>query len=120
MSGERRPCAHYSLLVTLCGFMLRIVEYYGRYERARGGFARLPGWARAVMVVLALPGVLLVLLSLLALGVSIAALSLLTLPAYRLLSAVTGGRASSADRASADPDDDVERRPRFVDPVSVE
>ncbi len=49
---------------------------------------QLPGWARAIIGILAIPGVLLLALSILAVIVSILALLLLTVPVYRLLSAV--------------------------------
>lgn len=72
--------------------MADVFQYYGRLRSAGGGVRALPGWARAVVAVLAMPGVLLVLLSIVLLGVSVLALLLLTLPAYRLLAAVTGSR----------------------------
>jgi hypothetical protein len=94
--------------------MYRIFEYYSRYQTARGGFARLPGWARLIVALFALPGLILVALSLLALVVSIAALSLLTIPVYRVLSAVSGAGAPDARPAAAQGDE------QFVEPVSVE
>jgi hypothetical protein len=94
--------------------MYRIFEYYSRYQTARGGFARLPGWARLIVGLFALPGIILVALSLLALAVSIAALSLLTIPVYRVLSAVTGTGAPDARPAVAPGDE------QFVEPVSVQ
>jgi hypothetical protein len=45
----------------------------------------LPAWGRFIVLVLALPGICLIALSLLALAASIATLLLLTLPAYALL-----------------------------------
>ncbi len=70
---------------------MRIFEYYGRYEgfRARvGGFGFLE---RGVLFLAAVPGLVLMALSLVALGVSILALLLLTVPVYRLLVALRGG-----------------------------
>jgi hypothetical protein len=94
--------------------MYKIFQYYSRYQNARGGFARLPGWARFIVAVFALPGVALVALSLLALLVSIAALSLLTIPVYRVLSAMTGSGEPDAQPSVAQGDE------QFVEPVSVE
>ena len=45
----------------------------------------LPAWGRFIVMVLALPGICLIALSLLALAASIATLLLLTIPAYALL-----------------------------------
>ncbi len=78
------------------------LRYYAQFQTARGGWAALPGWARNVVGLFAVPGLLLVALSILMLGVSIAALLLLTVPVYRLLQALTGTRpaARSADPAA--------------------
>jgi hypothetical protein len=71
--------------------MMRIFEYYGRYQGFRARWTGLPAVARLVLFLLALPGLILMVLSILALGVSILALLLLTVPVYRLMMAVTGG-----------------------------
>jgi hypothetical protein len=73
---------------------VKIFEYYSRYESARGSFRRLPGWARLILMVFALPGIVALGLSLLAAGVSILALLLLTLPVLRVLNWVTGTPAT--------------------------
>ena len=75
--------------------MIRVVEYFGRAQRFRGTLIGLPGWARAILVVAALPGLIALSLSLLAVLVSLSALLLLTVPTYRLLWTVTGGRHSN-------------------------
>jgi hypothetical protein len=72
--------------------MQQVFRYYGQYQGFRGRFGGLPSWARAILFVLALPGLALLALSIVAGIVSILALLLLTVPAYRLLSAVTSGR----------------------------
>jgi hypothetical protein len=77
--------------------MIRIVEYVGRYEGFRGRYGRLPSWARLIVTVAAVPGILLVGLSIVALVVSILALLLLTTPVYWLLSALTAGKLSPLD-----------------------
>lgn len=52
----------------------------------------MPGWGRALLVLAAIPGLILAALSILALGVSILALLLLTVPAYKLVRLLSGGR----------------------------
>ena len=70
------------------------LRYYAQFQSARGGWAALPPWARNVVGLFAVPGLLCVALSILLLGVSIAALLLLTVPVYRLLQALTGSRVA--------------------------
>lgn len=70
--------------------MLKIIEYYGRAQDVRATMRRLPGWARFLVGIVALPGIILVGLSILAFVVSILALLVLTVPVYRLLAALTG------------------------------
>src|SRR5687768_3850583 len=70
--------------------MFKILEYYGRFQGMRGQLIALPGWARGLIFIAALPGVLLIALSILALLVSILALLLLTVPLYRVLNALVG------------------------------
>jgi hypothetical protein len=78
------------------------LRYYARFQSARGGWSSLPVWARNVVVLFALPGLALVALSIVALGVSLAALLLLTVPVYRLLQALTGARTTApADDSGA-------------------
>jgi hypothetical protein len=72
--------------------MVQIFEYAGRYQRVQSSLTRLPSWAKLVLFIFALPGLMGVALSILILGVSILALLLLTAPVYRLLAAVLGGR----------------------------
>ena len=59
-----------------------------RLNQWRVGIIGWPPWARSILFLLALPGIVLIALSFLALLVSILALLLLTVPAYRLLNAV--------------------------------
>ena|SRR5687767_2722476 len=82
---------------------MKIFEYYSRYESARGGFGRLPGWARAIVMVFALPGAVALGLSLFAAGVSILALLLLSVPVYRCLKWVTGAGDVSDDGPQKEP-----------------
>ncbi len=76
--------------------MERLWRYYGNYQSFRGRVTGLPPWARAIILIAALPGIAAIALSILALLVSILALLLLTVPLYRLLSAITGSRTASA------------------------
>jgi hypothetical protein len=70
--------------------MVKVFEYYSRFQGLRGQIIGLPGWARGLIFIAALPGVLLIALSLLALLVSILALLLLTVPLYRALKFLVG------------------------------
>src|SRR4051794_36142141 len=54
--------------------------------------AQLPSWARLILMLAALPGIVLIALSILAFLVSLLALLLLTVPLYRVLCAVLGVR----------------------------
>jgi hypothetical protein len=69
--------------------MQQLFEYYGRFQGLRGNLFGLPSWARVILFVLALPGIVVLGLSILAVLCSLAALFLLTVPAYRLLRAMT-------------------------------
>ena len=77
--------------------MFRVVEYTTRFQGARTSFGGLPSWARAVVLLAALPGLVLIALSILAFLVSVLALLLLAVPAYRLMKLLTGsGRPDEA------------------------
>jgi hypothetical protein len=75
--------------------MSRVVEYTTRFQGVRSSLVGLPSWARGIVLLAALPGLVLVSLSILAFLVSIAALLLLAVPAYRLMRWVTGAERSS-------------------------
>src|ERR1051326_8097707 len=77
--------------------MFKLFEYYGRYQNLRGSVGQWPGWARFILALFAMPGIVLLGLSILALLVSLAALLLLTVPVYRLLSAVCCGRVAAEE-----------------------
>jgi len=80
--------------------LLQFLEYYGRWQGFKGKASQLPSWARFILLVVALPGVVLIALSILAFLVSLLALLLLTVPLYRLLCAVCGVKAESAGMQS--------------------
>ncbi len=76
---------------------MRVVQYYSRWRDFRGGVAGLPGWARAIVMLFAIPGIVLAVLSIAALGVSILALLLLALPVYQVMDLLVGHRHEPAD-----------------------
>jgi hypothetical protein len=69
--------------------MFQFFEYYGKYQGLRQRWGTMPSWAKFIVFLFALPGILLGVLSILVLVVSILALLLLTVPAYRILKALT-------------------------------
>lgn len=98
--------------------MFQFLQYYARYQGFRSSLGGLPAWGRALLFLLALPGLLLMALSILALVVSILALLLLTLPVYRLLSgAAASDQATGVD--SVEPPDPFTGR-RHVDVTIIE
>jgi hypothetical protein len=68
--------------------MFRVFEYAGRFQTFRGRMGRLPGWAKLILLILALPGIALGILAIALFAVTILALFLLVAPAYRLLKAI--------------------------------
>ena len=78
--------------------MFRVVDYSNRFQGVRTGFGGLPSWARGVVFLAALPGIILIALSILAVLVSLLALLLLAVPTYRLMKAMTGGREPQLTR----------------------
>jgi hypothetical protein len=86
------------------------------------GVTGLPAWGRFIVLVLALPGIFLVALSLLALAASIATLLLLTVPAYGLLRRLADwlkGTGKPQDTREA-PRDPVVRPARRVEATVIE
>ena len=72
--------------------MFRLLEYYGRWQGFKSRTQQLPAWARFMLVIAAIPGVLLISLSLLALVVSILDLLLLTVPTLRIVTLLSGNK----------------------------
>ena len=91
--------------------MIQFVNYYGRFQGVRGKVTGLPFLARLILVILALPGLVLLGLSIVAFIVSLFALLLLTVPVYRLMSALFLPRVEQQQGAWA-------REPEFMSPVS--
>lgn len=71
-----------------------------RFRRFTFGVADMPKWARLILLIVMIPGIMLVVLSLFAVVVSILALLLFTVPVFKLLKAVTGdGRQDERPRS---------------------
>ena len=75
--------------------MIEFNQYYGRFQGFRGQIGGLPQWARTVVGIFAVPGLVLMGLSLLAFLVSLLALLLLTVPVYSLLRRLTAGTSGT-------------------------
>jgi hypothetical protein len=82
--------------------MHTVFNYYSRFQGVRGQLGGLPAWARGVIGIVALPGILLMGLSILAFLVSLLALLLLTAPVYRLLMYVTGSGTAGTERQGSE------------------
>ena len=76
--------------------MFRLLNYYAQWQGFRGRVTQLPAWARLLLMLAAIPGILLIALSILAFLVSLLALFLLTVPVYRLVRWITAGRQRSS------------------------
>lgn len=72
--------------------MIKLFQYYTQAQGAKGRLLGLPFPARLLLVIVALPGLVLAGLSLVALLVSLLALLLMTVPVYRVLSALFAPR----------------------------
>lgn len=70
--------------------MTPFIRYAGRAQEWRVQLSGLPDWARVIVAIFAIPGIVLVGLSLLALLVSILALLFLSVPIYLLLKRLAG------------------------------
>jgi hypothetical protein len=70
--------------------MYQLLEYYGRWQGFRERLSRLPAIARLLVGLAAIPGIILVGLSIVAILVSLLALFLLTVPLYRAMCWVFG------------------------------
>jgi hypothetical protein len=100
--------------------MIQFLNYYGRFQGMRGRVTTLPFVARLILVIVALPGLILLGLSIIAFVVSLLALLLLTVPVYRLLSALFLPQVQPQQGAwdAAGPFGGAQDMPEFVSPVS--
>lgn len=78
--------------------MIHVDQYFGRISGLRGDFGGLPTWARVLVALAALPGIVLLALSILVFVVSLSALLLLTAPVYAALKRLTDRPAGSEER----------------------
>lgn len=90
--------------------MVRLFEYHGRFQGVRGNVLALPLWARFLLTLVALPGLVLVGLSILAFLVSLLALLLTALPAWWLLAAVAGRPTAGPQERTDEPGETTGRR----------
>jgi hypothetical protein len=67
----------------------RFQAYVGRFDGVRGGVIGLPGWARFVVFIAAIPGLILAALSIALFLITILALLLLAAPVYSMLRRLT-------------------------------
>jgi hypothetical protein len=72
-------------------------QYINTFGSVRSGFTSLPGWGRSLVLLAAVPGIVLLALSVLMIAVSIIALLLLTVPVYRFLQLVCFSRPIEQD-----------------------
>ena len=72
-----------------------------RFRRFTFGVADMPKWARLILLIVMVPGIMLVVLSLFAVIVSILALLLFTVPVFQLLKAITGVKGNPPVAASS-------------------
>ena len=77
--------------------MQNAARYFTRFQTARGGFNTLPPLGRSIVAIFALPGIALLVLSIALALCSIFVLLLLSVPVYRVLQAVFGGRQPIAE-----------------------
>lgn len=82
--------------------MQNAAQYFARFSSVRGSLNGLPPFARGIVGIFALPGIALLLLSIVLGLVSISVLLLLTVPVYRLLGAVFGVQRPVAGAPNAD------------------
>jgi hypothetical protein len=77
-------------------------RYFAQFRTVGGRWGSLPAFPRFIVSIFALPGIVLLLLSILLGIVSIFVLLLLTVPVYRLLAGVFGVTAPTPPQANAD------------------
>jgi hypothetical protein len=96
--------------------MFKFVHYVGQFQSARGNLNALPAWSKPLLFLAAIPGLILVALSILLFGVSILALLLLTVPTYKIVR-LWGGTEQTPPDEVAEP---VDAPRRHIDVTIVE
>ncbi|HEY8667564.1 MAG TPA: hypothetical protein VIL86_12920 [Tepidisphaeraceae bacterium] len=91
--------------------MIKLLGYFGRFQSFRSRMGGMPAWARVIVALAAIPGAVMIALSIAAFLVSLLALFLLVLPAYRLVAALTGTGFEQQQVSIADPNKAVD----FID-----
>ncbi len=91
--------------------MYQLLNYYGKWHGFKGRFGKMPAWARFMVGIAALPGILLALLSIVALLVSLIALFLPANLMYRFVSWLTSLSRRNVSPLGLETDDD---QPDFV------
>ncbi len=86
--------------------MFPYTQYTTRFQTFRTSATALPGWGKFLIMLAAIPGGILLALSIVAVLVSISVLLLLTVPAYKLVRLLQGRPAGSTREATVDPVDD--------------
>ena len=91
--------------------MIEFQQYVGRARGFGSQLGGLPEWARLIVGIAAIPGAVLLLLSILAFAVSLLALLLLTVPVYVILRRLTGGGGLPvpSERVPSEPSPGVKR-----------
>ena len=89
--------------------MYRAFHYYSRYQGLRGNVSSLPQWGKPLLFLAALPGILLIALSIVLFLVSLLALLLLTAPVYRVLQALAHKPVAAEVDSPRGPDPFVEQ-----------
>ena len=91
--------------------MIEFQQYVGRARGFGVQLGGLPSWARFLVGIAAIPGAVLLLLSILAFAVSLLALLLLTVPVYAILRRLTSGSGPPVqdERVRSEPSPGVKR-----------
>ena len=74
---------------------MRFTQYYGQFQGLRGNIGGVPPWARSILILAAIPGLVVVLAGALLLVAGVLLILLLTLPAYRAMRLFSGRSPTS-------------------------
>ncbi len=77
--------------------MIEFTQYTGRLNGFRGSLTRLPEWARIIVGIFALPGIILGIASVVGILLAMLVLLVLTVPVYSLLKRLTDSMSSSVN-----------------------